>query len=134
MRTGGLKTGARMKIPVMEIDHMLPTNEKGKLDIDRAQGAVDEQVQGSELELTEALRQRGPTVLWKLLSQAAEKGVLSLLGDPMGRKAAAGRGEHRSQATRLLAVRPSVCTTQSSTKIPWLRGAGVLQSAAPAFT
>ena len=74
------------------------------MDIDRIQRAVDEQVQGCELELTEALRQRGPTVLWKLLSQAAEKGVLSLLGDPMDRKAAAGRGKRRTGLYREIQV------------------------------
>ena len=31
MRTGDLKTGARMKIPDMELRHMLRKNEKGKV-------------------------------------------------------------------------------------------------------
>ena len=86
MRTGDLKTGARRKLPVMDTDHMLPKSEKGKLDIDRIQRAVDEQVQGCELELTEALRQRGPTVLWKLLSQAAEQRGTQPVGRPDGQE------------------------------------------------
>ena len=62
---GELKTSAKLKVSVMEIDEWMPRNEKGRIDILKLRRRVDEEVQAREKELEEAREQEDPTALWR---------------------------------------------------------------------
>jgi hypothetical protein len=51
LRTNALKTGAKMKVPVLDLEEYMPRDEKGKLDIWRMRAAVDIAIMARERDL-----------------------------------------------------------------------------------
>ena len=95
LRTNTLKTAAKMKVPVPDLEEYMPRDEKGKLDIWRMRAAVDIAIMAREGDLERAKEQEDPTKLWQILSDAAEEGLVGLIEDEQLRRAAKGRGRHR---------------------------------------
>ena len=91
-----MRTSARIKVPVMEVDAWMPKHEKGRIDLPDIRRRVDEEVQAREEELEYARERGDPTALWKALSAAAEKGMLGLIEDEEVRRLAGGRGSHKT--------------------------------------
>ena len=56
----------------------------------RSLGGVDEEVQARERELEDAREQEDPTALWRVLSAAAETGILGRIEDEEVRRSAGG--------------------------------------------
>ena len=95
LRTNTLKTGAKMKVPVLDLEEYMPRDEKGKLDIWRMRAAVDIAITARAEDLELAREQKNPSKLWQILSDAAEEGLVGLIDDEQLRRAAKGRGRHR---------------------------------------
>ena len=70
LRTNTLKTAAKMKVPVPDIEKYMPRDEKGKLDIWRMRAAVDIAIMARERDLEASQGAGGPD---------------QTLADPLGR-------------------------------------------------
>jgi hypothetical protein len=95
LKTNTLKTAAKTKVQVPDLEEYMPRDEKGKLDIWRMRAAVDIAIMAREGDLERAKEQEDPTKLWQILSDAAEEGLVGLIEDEQLRRAAKGRGRHR---------------------------------------
>ena len=71
-------------------------SKKGRIDTAKIKRRVDEEVQAREEELEDARRRGDPKALWRVLSAAAERGMLDLIEDEQVRRAAGGRGSHKT--------------------------------------